>query len=60
VAPILEEKSIGEDQKRMLKGELLIWRTKNPTNNMKIIESNYEFKSSNLYPLYIYLKEKSE
>ncbi len=60
MAPILEEKSIGEDQKRMLKGELLIWRTKNPTNNMKIIESNYEFKSSNLYPLYIYLKEKSE
>jgi hypothetical protein len=26
------------DQKTMLKGELLLWRTKNPTNNMKIIE----------------------
>ncbi len=58
MALILEEKSIGEDQKTMLKGELLIWRTKNPTNNMKIIESNYEFKSSNLYPLYILERKK--
>jgi hypothetical protein len=29
MAPVLEGKSIGRNQKRVLKGELLIWRTKN-------------------------------
>ncbi len=29
MAPVLEGKSIGSDQNTMLKGELLIWRTKN-------------------------------
>jgi hypothetical protein len=29
MAPVLEGKSIGWDQKTVLKGELLIWRTKN-------------------------------
>ncbi len=29
MAPVLEGKSIGSNQKPMLKGELLIWRTKN-------------------------------
>jgi uncharacterized protein YeaC (DUF1315 family) len=29
MAPVLEGKSIGSDQKTALKGELLIWRTKN-------------------------------
>jgi hypothetical protein len=29
MAPVLEGKSIGSDQKIVLKGELLIWRTKN-------------------------------
>jgi hypothetical protein len=29
MAPVLEGKSIGLDQKKVLKGELLIWRTKN-------------------------------
>jgi hypothetical protein len=29
MAPVLEGKSIGLDQKTVLKGELLIWRTKN-------------------------------
>jgi hypothetical protein len=29
MAPVLEEKSIGSDQKTVLKQELLIWRTKN-------------------------------
>jgi hypothetical protein len=29
MAPVLEGKSIGLDQKTALKGELLIWRTKN-------------------------------
>jgi len=29
MAPVLEGKSIGSDQKTVLKGELLIWRTQN-------------------------------
>jgi hypothetical protein len=29
MAPVLETKSVGLDQKTVLKGELLIWRTKN-------------------------------
>jgi hypothetical protein len=29
MAPILEGKSIGSDQKTALKGELQVWRTKN-------------------------------
>jgi len=29
MAPVLEGKSIGSDQKTVLKEELLIWRTKN-------------------------------
>jgi hypothetical protein len=29
MAPVLEGKSIGSDEKTLLKGELLIWRTKN-------------------------------
>jgi len=29
MAPVLEGKSIGLDPKTVLKGELLIWRTKN-------------------------------
>jgi hypothetical protein len=29
MALVLEEKSIGSNQKIVLKGELLIWRTKN-------------------------------
>jgi hypothetical protein len=29
MAPVLEGKSIGSNQKTVLKGELLIWRTKN-------------------------------
>ncbi len=34
MAPILEGKSIGSDPKKtMLKGELLIWRTKNEAMN---------------------------
>jgi hypothetical protein len=33
MAPVLEGKSIGSAQKRVLKGELLIWRTKNQARN---------------------------
>jgi hypothetical protein len=29
MAPVLEGKSIGSDQKTVVNGELLIWRTKN-------------------------------
>jgi hypothetical protein len=29
MAPVLRGKSIGSDQKTVLEGELLIWRTKN-------------------------------
>jgi hypothetical protein len=29
MAPILEGKSLGSDQKTVLKGKLVIWRTKN-------------------------------
>jgi len=29
MAPVLEGKSVGWDQKTVLKGELLIWRAKN-------------------------------
>jgi hypothetical protein len=33
MAPVLEEKAIGSDQKIVLKGELLIWRTKSQAMN---------------------------
>jgi hypothetical protein len=33
MTPVLEGKSIGSDQKTVLKGELLIWRTKNQVKN---------------------------
>jgi hypothetical protein len=33
MAPVLEGKSIGSAQKRVLKGELLFWRTKNQARN---------------------------
>jgi hypothetical protein len=29
MAPVLERKSIGSDQKAVLKGKLLIWKTEN-------------------------------
>jgi hypothetical protein len=38
MAPILEEKSIGLDQKTVLKEELLIWRTKNETMDQGIVQ----------------------
>jgi hypothetical protein len=39
MAPVLEAKSVGLDQKTVLKGELLIWRTKNQARETKV-ESN--------------------
>ncbi len=38
MAPVLERKSIGSDQKKMLKGELLIWRTKNQARDQGIVQ----------------------
>jgi hypothetical protein len=38
MAPVLEGKSIGSDQKRVLKGELLIWRTKNQARDPSRIQ----------------------
>jgi hypothetical protein len=36
MAPVLEGKSIGRDQKTVLKGELLIWRTKNQARDPQV------------------------
>jgi hypothetical protein len=38
MAPVLEGKSIGWDQKTMLKGELLIWRTKNQARDPSTLQ----------------------
>jgi hypothetical protein len=38
MAPVLEGKSIGSDQKTVLKGELLIWRTKNEARDQGIVQ----------------------
>jgi hypothetical protein len=38
MAPILKGKSIGLDQKTVLKGELLIWRTKNQATNQGTVQ----------------------
>jgi hypothetical protein len=38
MAPVLEEKSISSNQKTVLKGELLIWRTKNGARDQGIVQ----------------------
>jgi hypothetical protein len=38
MAPVLERKSIGLDQKIVLKGELLIWRTKNQARGQGTVQ----------------------
>jgi hypothetical protein len=38
MAPVLEGKSIGSDQTTVLKGELLIWRTKNQARDQGTIQ----------------------
>jgi hypothetical protein len=38
MAPVWEGKSIGSDQKTVLQGELLIWRTKNETRDQGIVQ----------------------
>jgi hypothetical protein len=42
MASVLEGKSIGSDQKTVLKGELLIWRTKNQARD----QGNVQIKDS--------------
>jgi hypothetical protein len=41
MAPVLEGKSIGLDQKTVLKGELLISRTKNQAKDKGIVHPKY-------------------
>jgi len=38
MAPVLEGKSIGSDQKKVQKGELLIWRTKNQAKDQGVVQ----------------------
>jgi hypothetical protein len=38
VAPVFEGKSIGSDQTTVLKGELLIWRTKNQARDQGTVQ----------------------
>jgi hypothetical protein len=38
MAPLLEGRSIGWDQKAVLKGELMIWRTKNQARNQGTLQ----------------------
>jgi hypothetical protein len=38
MAPVLEGKSIGLDQKTVLNGELLIWRTKNQARDQGTVQ----------------------
>jgi len=47
MAPVLEGKSIGWDPKTVLKGELLIWRTKNQAIGTKVqSNSRIQFASN--------------
>jgi hypothetical protein len=47
MAPVLEWKSIGLDQKAVLKGELLIWRTKNEARDQGTVQlSRIQFDSN--------------
>jgi len=51
MALVLEGKSIGSNQKTVLKGELLIWRTKNQARDQGIVISRIQFASkSKLVP----------
>jgi hypothetical protein len=38
MAPVLERKSIGWDQKAVLKGELLIWKIKNQARDQATVQ----------------------
>jgi hypothetical protein len=40
MAPVLEGKAICWDQKTVLKGELLIWRTKNQARDQGTVQLN--------------------
>jgi hypothetical protein len=53
MAPVLEGKSISSYQKPMLKGEFLIWRTKNQARDQGTIQlkDSICFKSVQIGPL---------
>jgi hypothetical protein len=46
MAPVLEGKSIGSDQKTVLKGELLIWRAKNQARDQGTLRLRTQFASN--------------
>jgi hypothetical protein len=46
LAPVLEVKSVGLDQKTLLKRELLIWRTKNQASDQGIVQLKFRFESN--------------
>jgi len=46
MAPLLEGESIGLDQKTVLKGEPLIWRTKNQAREQRKWNSRIQFASN--------------
>jgi hypothetical protein len=52
MAPVLEGKSIGSDQKTVLKGELLIWRTKDQSRDQGTVQlkDSICFKSVQIGP----------
>jgi hypothetical protein len=45
MAPVLGGKSIGSDQKPVLKGELLIWRSKNQARIQGIFNTNLAYSN---------------
>jgi hypothetical protein len=45
MAPVLEGKSIDWDQKTVLKGELLIWRTKTQARDLGTLQLKIQFAS---------------
>ncbi len=46
MALVLEGKSIGLDQKTVLKAELLIWRTKNQARDQGTLQLRIQFASN--------------
>jgi hypothetical protein len=63
MAPVLEGKSIGSDQKTVLKGDLLIWRTKNGARDQDTVQTqgfNLLSNQSKLVPRKLDLGPSSE
>jgi hypothetical protein len=45
MAPVLEENQLVQNKKTVLKGELLIWRTKNQARDQDIVQLKDSIKS---------------